>query len=399
MMNISKQQLLATVMLGLLLAPCSAVLAQPMQMGEISSEVVKQLAPDTYIIDWKKADITGDKKADGVYLIGHKGSKTDIYADHLTLVVEDGDTKGQLTVELESLGGYEGKLFLGDFSGDKVADVMISVPTGGSGGMVDHRIVSFVDGQAKVIFTQEDNRGIQFTGEFIDGFQAQVNNEEYGIHTKIDLQNKKELYVKSQIYNIDGQVVKAVKPMSYPLASLEPVDYNKDGLYELKGIQRIIGAYGADGIGNIYSSWKYENKHWVAQNIEITAFFANLQSQSLIARPSAKTVILTELDNNKEITVESGDEIQIKLQGASGTGYQWLLDSFDRDEIELVSEKTEQQLKDKGMPGAPYTKIVTLKTKKIGKFAINLYNFRSWESKEQAVGSFSIVVNNLPKGL
>lgn len=402
-MKISKRHMVATMMCGLMVTLLSVSMAQAGQSMEaspaISDEVMKNLAPDTYIIDQKIADVTGDQHEDKIYLIGHKKMKEAIYADHLTLLVEDGASKKLITGELDSFSGYQGKLFTGYFSGDKIADVMVSAPTGGSGGMVDHRILTFAKGQPSIIFNQENNRGIQFDGKFIDSFKAQVANEEYGIHTTIDLQMKKELYITSQIYDIDGRVLKEVKPISYPLASLEPVDLDRNGVYELRGIQRIIGAYGADGIGHVYSNWKYENNKWVVQNIEITSFMGNFQGVTSISRPLSKTVVLTVADDNKEITVESGDTIQIKLQEISGTGYQWLLGSFDNEGIELVSQTTEQMENHDGRVGGPYTKIFTLKTKKMGKFDIKLYNFRPWESKEKAASSFSITINNLPKGL
>lgn len=404
-MNILKKHMVATMMCGLMVTPLSVTLAQSTQLMEmspaisISSEVMKRLPPDNYIIDQKIADVTGDHREDKIFLIGHKINKEARYTDHLTLLVEDGTSKKLITAELENLGGYQGKLFVGDFSGDGIADVMVSVPTGGSGGMVDHRILTFENGQSSIIFNQENNRGIQFDGKFIKDFKAQLTNEEYGIHTTIDLQMKKDLYITSKIYDEDGNVLKEVKPISYPLASLEPVDLDRNGVYELRGIQRVIGAYGADGIGHVYSGWKYENNKWVVQNIEITSFVGNFQGITPIARPGAKTVVLTEVDNNKEITVESGDEIQIKLQEISGTGYQWLLDSLDNDGLGLVSETTEKIGNHDGLVGGAYTKVFTFKAKKMGKFDIKLYNFRSWESKEKAVGSFSITINNLPKAL
>ena len=404
-MNLLKKQLVAIMVIGVMATPLSVTLAKTGQSTEISpassisNEIKNRLSTDTYIIDQKNADVTGDQCEDKIYLIGHKSNKEAIYADHLTLLVEDGVTRKIITGDLGNLGGYQGKLFTGDFIGNKIADVMVSVPTGGSGGMVDHRILSFQNGQPTMIFNQDNNRGLQLTGEFVDGFKAQLTNEEYGIRTMIDLQTKKELYVTSQIYDGDGKVLKDVKPMSYPLASLEPVDLDRNGVYELRGIQRIIGAYGADGIGHAYSDWKYENNNWSLQHIEITAFVQHFQEMKSVTRPSAKTIVLTEANHNQEITVESGDEIKIKLQEISGTGYRWQLGTVDNDGLELVSETTEKMENPNGMVGTPYTRVFTLKSKKIGDFNIQLANSRSWEGKDKAVNHFTVTIHNVPKGL
>ena len=117
-------------------------------------------------------------------------------------------------------------------------------------------IVDYVESKnISIIFDHKNNEGAKFTGSFVDGYKAQLTNENTGRSMFLDLENKKDFYVQSVIYDNDGKLLKEVKPISYPFSILEPTDADNDGVYELRGIQRIIGAYGADGIGNIYSRW------------------------------------------------------------------------------------------------------------------------------------------------
>jgi len=235
-----------------------------------------KIPPNTYIIDKKIADVTGDEVDDTIYLIGHKGNIADRYADKLNIVVRNGATNNREMTDLKKMGGYEGKLFVGDFSGDKVNDVMITAPTGGSGGIVQHIIVNFSAPEPAVILGPKNNAGAQFIGKYVDGFKAELVNQDTGRSINIDLNAKKDMYVASQIYNKDGTLLKEVKSMTYPLSLLEPIDMDGDGTYELKGIQSIKGAYGADTISHVNSFWKFENNQWNAKQIEVSLFLLTL---------------------------------------------------------------------------------------------------------------------------
>ena len=242
--------------------------------GEDSNFLVAdmKLPSNTYILDKEIADVTGDGVNDIIYLIGHKGNTADRFADQLNIVVRNGATNNSEMTDLKKFGGYEGKLFVGDFSGDKVKDVMITAPTGGSGGIVGHMIVNFNAPEPTVIFGAKNNAGTQFTGKFVDGFKAELVNQDTGRSIAIDLNAKKDMYVASQIYSKDGTLLKEVKPMIYPLSLLEPIDMDGDGTYELRGSQSIKGAYGADTISHVDSFWKFENNQWVAKQIEVSSF-------------------------------------------------------------------------------------------------------------------------------
>jgi len=247
-------------------------------VATISEEDSKFLVEDmkvplnTYILDKKIEDVTGDGVNDIIYLIGQKANTVDRFADKLNIVVRNGATNNREFTDLKKIGGYEGKLFVGDFSGDKVKDVMITAPTGGSGGIVEHIIVNFNASEPIVIFDQNNNAGAKFTGKFVDGFKAELVNQNTARGITVDLNAKKDMYVTSQIYNKDGVLLKEVKPITYPLSLLEPVDIDRDGTYELKGIQSIKGAYGADTISHVYSFWKFENNQWIAKQIEVSSF-------------------------------------------------------------------------------------------------------------------------------
>lgn len=270
----AKRTRIMALLLGILFTGISTAFAAETIDEEVATPVFQELQlPDgRYIIDSAMADVTGDGVSDTIYLVGHKDKSSDKFVDNMSLVIRDGAAHDLKTVDLNGFSGYEGKIFVGDFTGDKVSDIMISAPTGGSGGIEGHIIVNYNLPEPAIIFDQKNNRGAVFTGNFVDDYKAQLTNENTGRSIVLDLENKKDFYVQSAIYDKNGKLLKSVKPISYPFTILEPMDMDNDGVYELRGIQRIIGVYGADGIGNIYSRWKYEDGEWKIKRIEVSSF-------------------------------------------------------------------------------------------------------------------------------
>lgn len=232
------------------------------------------LENNQYIIDEQKADVTGDGYKDTVYLIGKKTSSSSIYVEDMMLkIIVGGNTSRVIEVGLGNLSGYDGKLFLGDFTGDKIADIMVSAATGGSGGIIENRIAtinSYYTG--KLIFNSKNNLGLNFSGKFIDGFKADLKEANYDLEMTIDLLAFKDEYIKDKIYNEYGKVLKNIEPWADSYSKLEPVDYDGDGIYELQGYQVISGVYHANRISNVESTWKYGNGKWNLARAQYSTF-------------------------------------------------------------------------------------------------------------------------------
>ncbi|WP_251028117.1 MULTISPECIES: hypothetical protein [unclassified Bacillus (in: firmicutes)] len=75
----------------------------------------------------KQGDVTGDGIIDYIYLYGRKNVETEIFADHITLVIQDGRSNQISTINLQNNAGYNAKLFLGDFSKDNILEILVSI--------------------------------------------------------------------------------------------------------------------------------------------------------------------------------------------------------------------------------------------------------------------------------
>lgn len=261
---------LSLLLIFVIIAGCSGKTV-PTPSGDNQSpgkSVNDPALPAGYVIlDRQTGDITGDGKAKNIFLVGRKPDANSKFTDDLSIIVQ-GEGQNAVTVKLPNVGGYDSTLFIGDFSGDKVNDILVTIPTGGSGGVIEHRIVTFV-GEPKIIFGAEENKGIAATGRFIDGFRFELTEETTKRKAIVDLTNKKDTYIKATLYDVSGKLLRQQSGWVNPLGALYPIDIDHDGVFELRGQQRAAGLYNADTVAYVYSIWKYSNQKWTAKQIEV----------------------------------------------------------------------------------------------------------------------------------
>lgn len=217
-----------------------------------------------YVLDFKKGDVNGDGIKDYVYLIGNKPFGDESPArSNIRLMVIDGYTKRKTIIKLKEDSGYDPTLFLGDFTRDKIDDVLISIASGGSGGTVYYYIYTFASDHPRNIFDFEVfDEEFDYDINYLDDYKAEVickaNNKKY----ILDLTYKGQEYL-SEIYNPDGTLKEPIMGWVDPLSGLYPIDFQRDGTYELYAEQLIAGRYHADGLGYVQTSLKWNGKSFV----------------------------------------------------------------------------------------------------------------------------------------
>lgn len=230
------------------------------------------LSEDITIIKRRYKDITGDNEKDQVFLVGQRLSEPQSpYYSKVEIIVYDVDQKKYYLTTDEKFSGYEPKLELFDFTADNTKDIYIEANTGGSGGIYNHLIVTFTNNSLKIIFDESNNRGLSIEGKYMDDFKAVLEIKQLNKEIELDLNFNKEQYLNEDIYNKKGEILKEIKPFTYPFEQFEVIDYDLDNSFELRGIQRIVGAYGADTIGYLITILKYEDG-WKYKQAEIRTY-------------------------------------------------------------------------------------------------------------------------------
>lgn len=226
--------------------------------------VLSRSGRTSYILDFKKGDVNGDRIKDYVYIIGDKPFGDESPArSNIRLKIVDGRTNREFIIRLKEDTGYNPTLFLGDFTGDNVKDIMVSIDSGGSGAIGFYYIYSFLDNQPEKIFDYEIfDEEYQYSVNYLDDYKAEVISEENNKRYILDLTYKGQEYL-SEIYNDDGTLKEPIIGWVDPLSGLYPIDFQRDGTFELYAEQLIAGRYHADGLGYVQTSLKWDGQRFV----------------------------------------------------------------------------------------------------------------------------------------
>ncbi|WP_432405461.1 VCBS repeat-containing protein [Wukongibacter sp. M2B1] len=219
---------------------------------------------DIYILDFKQGDVTGDGTIDNVYLVGQRTSASDSpFVQNITLVVQNGRTNSFTRIPLKENAGYNPTIFLGDFTGDKIDDILISIDSGGSGGYAFYYIYSFINNNPREIFDFEKfDQEYKYDVIYRDFYKVEVKKKNDTQKYIIDIQYKGDEYL-SEIYDQNGKLKEPIEGWVNPLGGLYPIDFQRDGTYELYAMQRIAGRYNADGLGYVQTSLKWDDRGFV----------------------------------------------------------------------------------------------------------------------------------------
>ena len=108
-----------------------------------------------------------------------------------------------------------------------------------------------------------------------------------------------------------------------------------------------------------------------------------------------ETVIVNKEFNGREIKVKAGGVIRIDLEELGSAGYSWMVQDFDGELFEVLSVRTESPPPPSDITGKPVVRTWMIQAKKAGKGEIKILQYRPWEGKEKAVGSFFLKVRIL----
>ncbi|MFJ8065722.1 hypothetical protein ACIQYS_13910 [Psychrobacillus sp. NPDC096426] len=229
------------------------------------------------VIDWAMGDVTGDGVRDTVYLTGEKTEGSPFWKN-ITLVILNGKTNVYESIPLKENMGYNPTIFLGDFTGNHVDDIQIVIDTGGSGGTVYSYVFAFLDGKMKLIFdTDAFNEHSKYEVNYENHYRVTITSSNPKKEYTLDLTYKREDYL-SEIYNVDGTLKEPIEGWVDPISGLYPIDYARDGTYELLSYQEIAGRYHADALGYVQNEWKWNGREFVSNRQTVSIFGKDLST-------------------------------------------------------------------------------------------------------------------------
>lgn len=235
---------------------------------------------NTYLLDMKIGDVTGDDVPDKVSLYGSKPEgATGVFTDNIIVVIEDGRTNETKAITPEFNSGYNPRLFLGDFTKDKIDDIKISIDSGGSGGYGYFYLYSFKNNNLQEIFNFDKyNEEYKYKVDYADLYKVDVGNVMLNKLFILDISYKGYDYV-SQYYDEKGKLKKPVQGEVLALGALVPiVNDEKINAYDLLAFQRIIGTTNSDTLGYIENLLSWDGEKFVSSRM-----FASIPGTNLIS--------------------------------------------------------------------------------------------------------------------
>ena len=223
------------------------------------------------IVAYARGDVNGDGIPDNVYLTGIKTPDSP-FTQNITLIIQNGMTTRKTSIPLSDNAGYNPTLFLGDFTGNGVNDILIGINSGGSGGIMYYYIYSFINNNPQLLFDfNVYNDQYKYDVNYQDNYKVNVisnkNNEKY----IIDISNRDVSYIR-EIYDKNGKLKSPIEGFVNPLSGLYPVDFDSNKVYELLAYQKIAGRYNADSLGYVLNTLKWNGNMFDLDNQMVAIF-------------------------------------------------------------------------------------------------------------------------------
>jgi hypothetical protein len=217
------------------------------------------------VVAFANGDVTGDRIPDRIYLTGIR-TPASPFIQNITLLVQDGRTNNVISVPLRENAGYNPTIFIGDFTGNGVDDILISIATGGSGGIMYHYIYSFVENTPQLLFdfnvyNEQYRYEVTYQNNYKVEVVSKINNKKY----IIDISTKGAEYL-NEIYDENGKLKSPITGFVNPLSGLYPVDFDSNKVYELLAYQKIAGRYNADSLGYVLNTLGWLDHQFILQN-------------------------------------------------------------------------------------------------------------------------------------
>ncbi|MFB6467775.1 hypothetical protein ACE38V_13375 [Cytobacillus sp. Hz8] len=225
-----------------------------MSMSVITVASAVQNTEETMMLSKDVKDVTGDGMKETIFVMGIPFDEGSNFLKKIWIKIV-APNKESYTIPVE--GGYEPKVTYRDLNHDGVKDLFISVATGGSGGLSNYYLYTLKDYQLTNLTTPSP---LTLTGQFLDNYKATLRIENIGKSYTFDLKNRAKEYERLGLYQ-NGKLNEPTELMILSYGLLQPVRV-KGNQYGLKGVQRFSGAYNADTLGYVDSTWFYEDGKW-----------------------------------------------------------------------------------------------------------------------------------------
>lgn len=157
-------------------------------------------------------------------------------------------------------GGYDPSIQLIDLNQDNVFDLFYQIAKDEKKQQYDYQLYSLKNGDIHQIPLPEHH---YIQGEFLRDFKISLQMNPKSKPIMIDVANKKNKYMKENIYDEDGKLIEKKRIIIHPISHLEPILISESKGYGLKSSQPISGLNDNDLLGRVETLWYFKNDKWI----------------------------------------------------------------------------------------------------------------------------------------
>ena len=121
-----------------------------------------------------------------------------------------------------------------------------------------------------MIFSPTEDSGIMIEGSFQPNYKIKLTVKQTKKAYTFDFISRKSAYDDPQLklYK-NGKLLRKENIWIDYYSLMTPIDVDKDGIFELQGIQQVSGISHVDRIVEIKSTWKWAMTKWKLINIDV----------------------------------------------------------------------------------------------------------------------------------
>lgn len=211
------------------------------------------------VLNYAFFDTTGDSKNNMIIIIGEKAEEEMLYKN-IDLVLYDAYSQSFMQKNLRNYQGGVIKISNADFDGDSISEIMIT--SDNLDKTKNIRIVKNNSGDLIELFGEKTNKGVNGTGNFLDGFRGVIYLKDFNKEVVYDLEDYKENYISSGFFAENGKLLSDKKKITTSnFTEIELIELSKS--FGIKTKQKIKGFDNLDILDEIEVLWKYENGRWI----------------------------------------------------------------------------------------------------------------------------------------
>lgn len=213
-----------------------------------------------YIINYEIADVTGDAENDMIMLVGESNSGDGIANNtisNMDIVIYDKVNNKFLNASSNKMNGMDARIILRDLTGDQILDIIILYKADNNYNL---RVFSCEEDKISEIWKERNNKGLLFTGDFLDGFKVKISNKKVNIEKIIDLSKQSAEYIENGLFDKSGKLIKNNKISYSHFTNIEVVELNDRG--GIRTVQQIYGLNENDVLDEVGIIWKYNDGKW-----------------------------------------------------------------------------------------------------------------------------------------